>query len=142
MKQRIEPPNEDELAWIAENIKAARSIVATYAMAQGPLEPHSLDEAISAWSRDPREERVEPNALVNALGIAFGQYLVEKLGMRWAVVSDEHGTDIAVHGIPGDILVFPTAAVAKRVESGETAFFEDLYSQMSMDIGRIRRQAH
>lgn len=132
------------MAWIAENLDAARSLVVRYASkAEGALEPSRLDAAVTGWSsgRDPKQ-KIEPNALVNALGLAFGQFLVDTLGMSWAVVSDEHGTDIAVHSSPGDILIFPTSAVAKRVESGEFPFFEDLYRQMAADIGRLRRQVH
>ena len=141
LKRTIEPPNEDEMAWIAENLDEARSLAARYApQAGGDLDPLRLDRALTGWSisRDPTQ-RVEPNALVNALGLAFGQYLVDRLGMSWAVVSDEQGTDIAVHSSPGDILIFPTSAAAKRVEGGEFLFFEDLYRQMAADIGRIRR---
>lgn len=139
-KQTIEPPNEAEMAWIAENLDVARSLVA--GPAGGPLDPASLDEALLDWSRQDQAARIEPNALANALGLAFGQWLVERLGMRWAVVTDEHGTDIAVHGSPSDILIFPTTAVAKRIENEDAPFFKDLYRQMSEDVGRIRRQAH
>lgn len=144
MKQKIESPNEDEIAWIAENIDTARLLVNRYApQAQGELDPSCLDAVLAGWSvsRDSTD-KIEPNALVNALGLAFGQYLVDKLGMNWAVVSDEHGTDIAVHGSAGNILVFPTSTVAKRVERNEFPFFEDLYRQMSVDIGKIRRQVN
>src|SRR5262245_56372508 len=42
--------------------------------------------------------------------------------MRWVVVTDEHGTDIAVHGAPGDVLVFPTSVIGKRIAGGESCF--------------------
>lgn len=143
VKQEIESPNEDEKAWITSNLKVARSIVAAYGT--GPrdtLDPGTLDEALVAWANRPQKERIEPNDLVNALGIAFGQLLVETLGMKWMVATDEQGADLAVHSMPGDILIFPTVAVAKRVESGEAPFFKELYAQMSADVARIRRQVH
>jgi hypothetical protein len=138
--QTIESPNEDELAWIAENLDVARSLLSV--APDGPLDPVSLDKILLAWNQQDHSERVEPNALVNALGIAFGQYLVDRLGMSWAVVTDEHGTDMAVRQSPLDILIYPTVAVAKRIESAEAPFFKDLYRKLSEDIDRIRRQAH
>lgn len=141
MKQRIEPPNEDEQAWIAENLEFAKRIVATCSGGT-TLNPESLDRALVAWSSQSEAERIEPNDLVNILGIAFGQYLVEDLRLDWAVVTDEHGTELAVHGEPSDILVFPAAVVAKRIDRAEGAFFKDLYQQLSLDIGRLRRRVH
>ena len=143
MKQKIEPLNEDEKAWIGENLEAARSILAAYTKnSMGPFQPEGLNEALSAWSNRVATDRVDRNTLVNALGIAFGQLLAERLGLAWAVVTDEHGVDMAVHGMPGDILVFPTAAVAKRVANDDSRFFVDLYAQVSRDIGRVRSQVH
>jgi hypothetical protein len=141
MKQTIEPPNADESSWITENLELAKKIVATYAHT-ADLGPDSLDEVLSAWSSHGEAERIEPNALVNALGIAFGQFLIQELQLRWAVVIDEHGTDIAVHGSPSEILIFPTSAVAKRIEKGELSFFRDLFQQLSGDIRKLRRQVH
>jgi len=143
VKQTIEPLNEDEIAWVAQNLKLAKTIVGTHIPgAQATLEPRSLDNAFLGWSEKDQGETVDANTLVNALGIAFGQYLVDRLGMRWVVVSDEAGTDLAVHGSPGDILIFPTSAVAKRVASGEGPFFEELSRRMSADVERLRRQTH
>jgi hypothetical protein len=143
VKQTIEPLNEDEIAWVAENLEIAKKIVGAYTFgAQATLEPQSLDKAFLGWSENDQGKTVEANKLVNALGIAFGQYLVDRLGMRWAVVSDETGTDLAVHGSPGDILIFPTSAVAKRIANYEGPFFEELGRRMATDVERIRRQTH
>ena len=140
MKQRIEALNEDELAWIRQNLEIANKVVAAYAGETSQLDPAALDRAAVGWNDRREDDRIEPNTLANALGIAFGQYLVQALQMTWAVVTDEHGTEIAVHATPSDILVFPTAAAAKRIAKGELPFFADLYEQLSSDIAKIRRR--
>jgi hypothetical protein len=140
MKQRIEALNEDEAAWITQNVEIAKKLVAAYAGEASQLDPAALDRAGVGWSAHGEDDRVEPNVLANALGIAFGQYLVQTLHMTWAVVTDEHGTDIAVRGAPSDMLVFPTAATAKRIANGDLPFFTDLYEQLSSDIAKIRRR--
>jgi hypothetical protein len=142
MKQQIETLNQDELAWITQNIELARKAVSAYAGEASQLDPAGLDRTVLAWSARREDDRIDPNALANALGIAFGQYLVDGLQMTWAVVTDEHGTDIAVHSAPSDMLVCPTAAVAKRISKGELPFFADLYEQLSGDIAKIRRRVY
>jgi hypothetical protein len=65
--------------------------------------------------------------MVHVVGLAFGQRLVDDLGMRWVVASDEYGTEMAVHHPLGDTLVYPANLVAKRWESRETGFLRPLY---------------
>jgi len=141
--QKIEPPNNAEMAWIAENLDRAKSIAEQYTGSKAEeLVPAVLDRTLSAWRRANEGVRPEPNVIANALGIAFGHFLARELGLDWAVVSDEYGTDMALHGSPGDILLFPTSSVAKRIAAGENVFFNDLFQHMSADITRLRRQVH
>jgi hypothetical protein len=60
-----------------------------------------------------RDNDDDPDAIINLVGLAFGQLLVDRLSLSWATLTDEHGTDIAVRG-PAAFTVFPTNFVAKR----------------------------
>jgi hypothetical protein len=82
-----------------------------------------LDAAYLAWFKQHIRETEDPNPIINSFGLSFGQYLVDNLSLNWVVVSDEQGTEIAVHGQPGNILVFPPNLVAKRYVQGKTDFF-------------------
>ena len=115
-KQSIEPLNDAELGWIAENLASARSLLGI--SGDVPLDPALLDRALAIWHQRSGQSRLQPNDVANALGIAFGQYLVDDLSMQWAVVADAHGTELAVHSSPSAILVFPMVAVAKRIGAG------------------------
>jgi hypothetical protein len=139
----IQQPNEAELEWVASNLGLARELVAGHTGASSdPLELPALDESYGAWfddwSRQPEGERDDPNVFINAYGIAFGQHLVDTLDLRWAIVTDEHGTEIAVHGQPGDVLVFPPNLVAKRFERGETRFFQPVYDGIRSHVEELR----
>jgi hypothetical protein len=85
-------------------------------------------------------ESEDPNPVINAFGIAFGQYLVDQLQMTWVVASDQHGTEMAVHGQPGDILVYPPNLVAKRYTARETVFFAALFTEFQSQIKIVRSQ--
>lgn len=109
---------------------------------EGTPDPAALDDAYAAWFQDwsgqaPGEQE-DPNVFVNAFGLAFGQYLVDTLKLGWAVATDEHGTEIAVHGQPGDVLVFPPNLVAKRFERSETQFFQPVYEEMRRQVEALR----
>ena len=141
MNQKIEQPNRDELEWIADNLAIGKKIVAVYADGS-QLDLDSLDRAVVEWASRKESDRIAANDLVNALGIAFGHILGEAIGLKWAVVSDQNGVDIALHGNPGNILVFPTASVAKRIARAEVPLFRHLYERLSEDIQILRKDVH
>ncbi len=145
MAQRIEALNDAERAWIESNLRTACAFVHAYAaeVAERLPSPAGLDRAwatwLGAWAAQPEGTREDPNPSINAVGIAFGQHLIDALGLYWAVVSDEHGTEMAVYGNDGAVLVFPANLVAKRFSSRTTGFIASLLHQMHSDIARLRR---
>lgn len=66
-------------------------------------------------------------ARLQALGVVFGDALVQLFDLNWVQIVDERGTDPALE-IPGvsDGVIFPLTIVAKRVEKGETVDAECL----------------
>jgi hypothetical protein len=116
----VEPLNEAEQEWVATNVAEAKQ------MLDGNLSPETLDDL---WATLLRDEPTDPNPAINMVGLAFGQLLVENLGLSWVVLTDEHGTEIAVHG-RSDFTVFPTNFIAKRYEGRETNLIAPAYQEM------------
>ena len=114
----LTPLNEAEATWIAGLIQSLND--------RGIYDLDALSEFFAtqkeAWLALPADERPDPNPLINSVGATVGDHLVAELGMEWVVASDEHGVEAAVVGQPGDVLVYPMNAVAKRWtgESGAT----------------------
>jgi len=147
MQQKIEPINPNEAAWISAQLDAARKFAAEYSPSdvQNPLALAPLDRAFAKWietigSESPDGDSV--NSVINCVGIAFGRALVDGLGFQWVIVTDEQGTDLAVHALPGrgDVLLFPANFVAKRWERRETDFLEDAFRRIAGDVGRIAEE--
>lgn len=92
------------------------------------------------WQSSGNQERPDPNTVVNALGLCFGQHLVDRLGFRWAVSTDEQGTEMGCIAQPGDITVFPANATAKRLEKEAKPFFAELFSEVDTRVRALRRQ--
>ena len=144
MHQKIDPINDSEAAWIRQQLEAAANFVATHspADAKDPLSLAALDRAFAAWMASAASQPGDADALnpvINCVGIAFGRALVEGAGFRWVIATDKHGTELAVHALPGrgDVLVYPANFVAKRWERRETNFLEDSFRRIEADLAAI-----
>src|SRR5919204_4434194 len=94
----ISEPTDAELQWLEANLEIARSLADAVGLAGvDTLDPANLHRVFAAWLEQwqslPEEQRDDPNPYINGVGIAFGQGLVDRLGMRWVVASDEEGTE-------------------------------------------------
>ena len=133
--------NNAEHDWVAKNLAVMREMIAEFNGGVSDIQPSSLDSAFATWLGRHDAETEDANPVINAFGIAFGQYLVEQLQLTWAVASDQHGTEMAVHGQPGNILIYPLNLVAKRYTARETGFFMPLFSEFQDQIEIVRAQA-
>ena len=105
-----------------------------------PLSPVALEATLAAWRSGTLSHNLDVNNIVNVLGIAFGDHLAARTGLRWVIATQEGSTDMALHGQPGDILVYPTNLVAKRVVAGGPIDAASLLDRMSSDIAALRSQ--
>jgi hypothetical protein len=123
--QSIEPFGPTEEAWLQEGLERATALGIKYGSG-GTLTPEELDVVFSRWMYD-EEGKESDDAVANALGAAFGDYIVEQHGFRWVVVTDEYGTEYAVRHRLGSNTAFPRASVQKRIEDKCPEFFQNVY---------------
>jgi len=141
MAQRITDLNDSERKWVRGNFELAGAIAQAYGLPVepgDPLDPRTLDAAWAAWFGGQDRGTDDPNTYINAFGIALGQYLVDRLGLEWRVVQDEAGTEMAVWGKVGDVLVFPPNLVGKRYVAGTTQFFASVAAQIEERVRHVR----
>ncbi len=139
---KILPLNDAEIQWIQNHLIFAEQLVEKYTRKRESLPSlELLGDTYTAWANAPVDHREEVNDVINALGLALGQHLVNQAAMKWVVVSDKIGTDIAVHGEPGCILIYPTAVTAKRYGRKDLNFFSWIFKAMLEDIESMRSQA-
>ncbi len=98
----------------------------------------ALDRAWVAEGALLRESGGDPNPLIQALGLALGQHLVDHHKLSWCVATDPIGTEVACYGKTGDVLVYPLNLVAKRWQRSEGAFLVALVRSMDDDIELIQ----
>lgn len=74
----------------------------------------AVDDALAGWLAQPDATRPDPHDLIDRLGIGIGEHLVRRTDLRWSVVTDAFGTDLAVQEGRGGFVVVPMNLVAMR----------------------------
>jgi hypothetical protein len=64
------------------------------------LGPDAPDAAWASWLAGHARGQEDSNPYINAFGLAFGAYLVDRLGLAWKVVSDKDGPAYPVDSDP------------------------------------------
>ena len=138
LPQRIEELNDAERNLLMSNVDAARRLVADYAPKDqlSPLDAGILDRTYAAWLATGESEVNHINQVINAIGSAFGQLLVDAVGFRWVVATDQYGCEMAILALPsrGDVLVYPANMVAKRWQTRETGFLVPLFKVITQQV--------
>lgn len=129
-----------ELEALTSQLADARAVVARYADAGADLpSAEDLDAALTAWSADG-PDRPDADHVAAAVGAAFGEHLRRAAGLAWVLATDEWGTDVALHGSPGDLLLHPHSSVASRIAEGEIAFVAVLLRELVTAVEDRRRE--
>lgn len=138
---QISELNDSERGWLGAHLKVAQSLAdaSAGAAAPSPLTPALLDAVWNAWIPTAAQDPESVNTIINAIGAAFGQFLVDSDGFRWVVASDEHGTEMAVIALEGtaDVVLYPMNLVAKRYETGTEGFILPLLEQIRNQVSRL-----
>jgi hypothetical protein len=138
MIPRIDVLSDQKRAWLQSQLEDASQFVRSFVpeRASGPFLPEVLDLAWGAWLQTDETDDQQIRATIDAVAVAFGQILVDEGLLSWVVVTDEQGSVLALHGLPGqgDVLVYPTEFVARRWEDRQTRFFRRSFHQISRHV--------
>ncbi len=67
------------------------------------------------------------NSFVNSVGVAMGDYLVDKLGMTWTIVEDKYGRDYGTTIETIKLTNFPLNSVVKAIEQKREGSMQTIY---------------
>ena len=129
----LRAPSAAEAARLKDGAAKASVFIAKYVPSrqqQGDL-LENLDRAFAAWltSQDSSKETAEDVEWV--VGAAFGQYCIERLPVRWAIGTDNKGTEVMIVGDQPRMWSYPFAAVRYRIEDRKTDFIGALYEALA-----------
>lgn len=136
MDAKIEQLTAGEQEWIVQQMAMAHEFVQrTLNKETDELpSPEDLDQAFNAWLHSHHPS--DANSVINCVGVAFGQHLVDSTSLEWVIASDEYGTELALYGLPGqgDILLYPQNFVAKRYEANVGIFIAESINEIRSDV--------
>jgi hypothetical protein len=144
MERSIESLSSGEQEWLQHQLRQASALVGKYApkYAKDPLSLKALDAAFAAYIASATGDWSQANDVVLAIGVGFGNQLVEQLAFQWVVSTDQWGTGLAVLARPGrgDVTIFPMDFVTKRFETRETHFLEPSLGAIKKSLKDVAKQ--
>lgn len=125
------PLNAAEQRWVAEELTALADAGVDVSDARALGEHHA-----GQWRRWSAVGG-DANRVVNRTAIGVGEHLVRRCGLVWVVVTDDLGTDLAVLGQPGDLLVHPIFLVAKRWDAEQHGRLADVVDGIAERVQEV-----
>lgn len=141
MDTTVTPLSDDEQAWVSVQLEAAREFVADYGSTR-TMSLAAVEHAWASWLDRQAVDPEDPEPVLNAVGVYFGQSLVDSLaGFSWVHTQDEAGADLAVYGLPGagDVLIYPANIVSARYDSRDASFLVSGHEKIVQQIAEMLR---
>ena len=132
-----------EQDWLKAQLAAAAQFVEDYGSHRTAAGLESLEHAWASWLDRQTVDPSDPKPVLNAVGVALGQAIIEALsGFDWVIAEDADGTDLAIYGLPGtsDVLIYPEDLVAQRYETREQWFLQTIRDQVVAQVKQLGQQ--
>lgn len=138
---RVKALGPPELRWISQQLVVALNLASHYSTGAAAIPTlHQMDAILLAWLNDSSSERIQAVSLIDALGVAFGQYLSTAHGLEWATMGREDANVLLLAGDPGGIRIVPAQAVSDHLEAGEFPFFVKAAQAVADEVESRRRR--
>lgn len=100
-----------------EILKKSKIFIGSYSdKKEDIINSENLDYVLEQWKLDSSSNKKDKNEVVELLGCAFGQDLINNLNCEWQILTDEYGTDFTVIHKEYKINGFPFSSVLKAIE--------------------------
>jgi hypothetical protein len=136
-RAEVEALRDDEVDWVRATVAA----LGEQDVRAGDIDDlgRHYDELLTGWLRLREADRPDPDTVINQIGLAFGQYVADRTGLSWGVVTDPHSVTIVLHrpDRAGQVLLHPTTMVAERWQEHETRILPALARATIVSVGTI-----
>lgn len=136
---RVDALTAAEAQWRDRNIEVSRRLVRRYLLgtAAGLPSVEQLQGVVDAWrDEDEDEPGLRLDALVNAVGMAFGANLAAVAQLSWVLTTDCDGVELALQADVEDVLVHPLRAVGGLVAADDRGALCALHDELLTGISR------
>ena len=102
MNAKIDLLTPAEKEWIVQQLKEGKAYVQQVLGKESEdlPSPEDLDQTFNTWMHSPTHDSSQANAVINFIGVAFGQHLANTSPLEWVIASDDYGTALALYAFP------------------------------------------
>jgi len=97
--------------------------------------PKLLDKLIDLYNSD--NLKCSQDSFVNSIGVAMGDYLVNKLNMKWVIVEDDYGREFGTTIEDIKYTNFPVNSVLKAIEQKREGSMQTIYLMNILTIKEL-----
>ncbi len=94
----------------------------------------NLDVVLEKWKEDSRTDKVSQDNLIEMIGCAFGQNIIDDLDCEWQILTDEYGTDFTVIHKKYKINGFPFSSVFKAIDQDRKGSLNEIKLLLKKNI--------
>lgn len=123
--------DEDELAY---RLRELEKILRRHYGKGTRLSGKRSDLALLQRALDDKANELSKPAIVQSLGLAFGNVLANELGLDWVIVEDEYGSDPALRHPETDALLHPLTMISGQLEDSERVDLQELVRRYRSEV--------
>jgi hypothetical protein len=124
---RLTDLTKEQQDFINQDLVYAKKLVSKYLnkAVDNPFDSRVLDIVLAEWSASSGNKE-SAEEIVDAIGAAFGQGIVDEMDFEWKVITDQYGTDIIVIHKKYLVNGFPFSSVQKIVTEENPRLLDDI----------------
>lgn len=113
--------------YLADRLQDARHMLIKYyhGTLRSSFDAEILDEVLDNW-RQRKGKKEKPEYVIEALGFAFGQGLVDSLQMEWLLWSDGQEEDVSIVNKKFMINTFPLSSAERAYTENKVGSFQGI----------------
>ncbi len=113
---------------IADKLKEAELLITKYngQLPSSRYDANTLDLVFDKWQQSKDAKKEKPEFVVEALGAALGQDIVNSLDCDWQVLTDQYGSDLTVIHKKYKVNGFPFSSAEKAYTENKVGSFQTI----------------
>jgi Domain of unknown function (DUF3806) len=128
--------NPDVQQHIKEKLVEAETLIIRYngQLPSTKYDAKILDEVFEKWRKNTDKNKEKPEFVVEALGAALGQDIVNSLDFEWQVLTDQYGSDLTVVHKKYKVNGFPFSTAEKAFTEKKVGNFQGVKLTLKQQI--------
>jgi hypothetical protein len=139
-ESEISELTNEQKDFLERDLDYAKQLVSKYLKRKvdNPFDAKILDEVLEKW-RESTGNRESVEEIVDAIGAAFGQGIVDGLDFEWKILTDQYGIDRVVIDKKYFVNGFPYVSVEKIVSEENPRSLEDIRLILKCQVQEAER---